>query len=168
MTLPPAAREPHRVLAAGRSCGHDFMVLHDNHGYRCGYVRVPVGHPWHGLDCVDMPANAHGGLTFHSPDADDGSWWLGFDCAHAGDAPDPGLPGGREAPVWMQYGEVATQEYVEAECRALCWHAARALIDHLRPDCLEEGTPACVIADWYEDRGEQHKSDLLRPLGMMP
>jgi hypothetical protein len=55
-------------------------------GAWCGYVDVPIGHPWHGasyhedaLTAVDV----HGGLTYARSSGD--AWRLGFDCAHAGD-----------------------------------------------------------------------------------
>lgn len=44
-----------------------------------GYVQVPQGHPWHGLDYDEIDVEAHGGLTF----ARDG--WIGFDTLHAWD-----------------------------------------------------------------------------------
>jgi len=57
---------------------------------RCGYVRVPPGHPLHGkhYDAVDV--SVHGGLTFADVEPceheDGAGWWFGFDCAHLGDA----------------------------------------------------------------------------------
>lgn len=32
--------------------------------YRCGYVRVPAKHPWHGMNYDEIDADVHGGLTF--------------------------------------------------------------------------------------------------------
>lgn len=65
-------------------------------GAWCGYVGVPPGHPWHGLGYDYVDADAHGGLTYAdacrgpvchvpAPGEPDDVWWLGFDCAHAGD-----------------------------------------------------------------------------------
>ena len=63
----------------------------------CGYIAVPLGHPWHGKSYDDFEARVHGGLTYSSAflRADDavstpvaipiGSWIFGFDCAHYGD-----------------------------------------------------------------------------------
>lgn len=66
----------------------------------CGYLGLPAGHPWHGKDydhcqMIDGEwAEVHGGLTYaadHEPgEKPDGLWWIGFDCAHAGDW-SPGL-----------------------------------------------------------------------------
>lgn len=70
-------------------------------GSLCGYVGVPQGHPWHGMDYGDVDASVHGGLTFaqacgegdeatsicHKPEPGEPQhlWWLGFDAAHSGD-----------------------------------------------------------------------------------
>jgi hypothetical protein len=55
-------------------------------GAWCGYVGIPPGQPLYGSDYGDLDLDVHGGLTFAGPHADrPGLWWLGFDCAHAGD-----------------------------------------------------------------------------------
>ncbi len=108
-----------------------------------GYVRVPQGHPWHGLDydADVLDVGVHGGLTFARPDADcgkggaDDAWWLGFDCAHSGDAPDPRLMSGEQIAHELamerrglgsmrRYDTVRSTEYVAAECKRLCEQAA--------------------------------------------
>lgn len=82
---------------AGLKCA---VVQAREGGNRCGYVRVPPRHAAYGRlldsysavdrklnDAIDGP---HGGFTFsHMEDCleEDGrGWWLGFDCAHLGDA----------------------------------------------------------------------------------
>ena len=55
-----------------------------------GYVRIPDGHPWAGLDYDDIDVKVHGGLTFG-----DGEW-IGFDALHLGDYW-PGQPYGLSA-----------------------------------------------------------------------
>lgn len=63
-------------------------------GAWCGYVAVPLGHPYYGKEGRDL--DVHGGVTFmgtcqgdicHTPKegAPDNVWWFGFDCAHAWD-----------------------------------------------------------------------------------
>lgn len=49
----------------------------------CGYVGVPLGHPWYG-NSPDV--DVHGGVTFAEM-GDDNPWpkglyWIGFDTAH--------------------------------------------------------------------------------------
>lgn len=84
--------KPYRVERewkhAGLSCA---VVLAREGGHRCGYVRVPPGHPAHGKDYNDPDVEVHGGLTFAEiepcTEHEDGvGFWFGFDCAHFGDA----------------------------------------------------------------------------------
>lgn len=133
MCLSIEVDSPDHVLSKGEHAGYEFVTVHNGMGYRCGYVRVPKGHPWHGLDEMEVEAEVHGGLTFGRADkpcskggADD-AYWFGFDCAHGGDAPDPELPvDAPPSPILGRYGVVRTQDYVESECRSLCEQAARA------------------------------------------
>lgn len=137
MCLSIAVHRPGCVLAKGEHAGFEWVVVHNGSGYRCGYVRVPAGHPWHGKDESEVDASVHGGLTFAEADlpcdkaGPDNAHWLGFDCCHGGDAADPSLPGDGDRSVSRmfleglnRYGTVRTQEYVEAECRSLCEQAA--------------------------------------------
>lgn len=136
MCLSIQVNDPCRVLATGEHAGHEWVIVHNTMGYRCGYVRVPKGHPWHGKNYNEIECEVHGGLTFAEPDkvcdkggADD-AYWLGFDCAHSGDAPDPALPSHISGLPCMSFfsshGTVKTQAYVEAQCRSLCEQAAAA------------------------------------------
>lgn len=73
---------------AGLSCA---VVLAREASHRCGYVRVPPGHPLHGKDYEHADVEVHGGLTFSEieecKEHEDGQgWWFGFDCAHCFDA----------------------------------------------------------------------------------
>lgn len=152
MCLSIKVARPDDVLAEGEHLGFEWAVTNNGNGYRCGYVRLPVGHPWHGADHDDSildDVKVHGGLTFsradepcHKPGPDD-AWWLGFDCAHTWDLPDPSLPQIRfrdplssmvaklyssleESSGGQPRCEVCSQEYVEAQCRSLCEQAAAA------------------------------------------
>ena len=138
MCLSIAVDYPDRVLSRGDHEGFEWLTVNNNIGYRCGYVRIPVDHPWHGKDYNNIRVAVHGGLTFSEPDkpcdADrpDDAWWVGFDCAHCDDAPDPSLPGyddyGLSLQKWLQkHGVIRTTEYVEAECRSLCEQAKAAV-----------------------------------------
>jgi hypothetical protein len=94
-----------------------------------------MGHPWHGKGYDDINADVHGGLTFAEPDLPcdkgepDDAYWLGFDCAHGGDAPDPALRGARSFSLCSLFdAEIRTQQYVEEECRSLCEQAIAAAL----------------------------------------
>ncbi len=131
MTLPILVRKPEYLLGKGTHRGYDWVVIHNGMGFRNGYIRVPVGHPWHGRSYDDIDCNAHGGLTYSRADVptnkvelDAQYWWIGFDCAHAWDLQDPSLPGISTFMPAFGDGEIRTQEYVEQECRNLCEQAA--------------------------------------------
>lgn len=66
---------------AGMTCAIRHGVL----GCPCGYVRVPDGHPLHGLNHDRCDVDAYGGLTFSGRLHGEVGWWLGFDMAHASD-----------------------------------------------------------------------------------
>ena len=65
------------------------------HGWGNGYVVLPKGHKYHGVDYSDIDVDVHCGLTFsESVDnfdsdeiqpEDEGGWVIGFDTAHYGD-----------------------------------------------------------------------------------
>jgi hypothetical protein len=86
---------------------HEKIMKH-----RCGYVRVPPGHSWHGRNCEDLDANVHGGLTFAQIEScthEDGTdFWIGFDCAHVGDSHFP--PGDPNA-IRYSIGSLADGHY---------------------------------------------------------
>jgi len=132
MCLSIEVKHPDRVLAKGEHLGYKWIVTHNDMGYRCGYVRIPLVHPWHSQTIYgDLDADVHGGITFAEHDVpcenpgDDTDWWIGFDCAHACDAPDPALPAG-EGIYMTAYGEIRIQDYVEQQCFSLCEQVANA------------------------------------------
>jgi hypothetical protein len=139
MCLSIKVDRPECVLEEGEAHGHEYVIVHNTRGFRCGYVKVEPGHPWHGKDYDNIfgEVDVHGGLTFSKPDKacdkegpDDGHWF-GFDCAHSFDAPDPELP-----QATMPYpgftsmfgggGTVRSQDYVRAECEKLALQAKEA------------------------------------------
>lgn len=134
------AQDPAFLLAEGEHLGFRWVVAHNGLGHRCGYVRIPPGHPWHGLKPADIPARAHGGLNWAEP-APSGSYWIGFDAMHAYDLPDPDLrldgPGmaalnARTTAIYARYPEydrraaIRGRAYMEDQCRRLCEQAAAA------------------------------------------
>jgi hypothetical protein len=80
-----------------------FALRHYELGNWMGYVGLQPGHPWYRRAFRDLESDVltHGGLTFSSEEQPGRSidgperrpsptneplWWLGFDCAHGGDA----------------------------------------------------------------------------------
>lgn len=135
MCLSVKIERPSAVLAEGEHLGFEWAVVHNDMGHRCGYIKVPPGHPWYGKGYDEPEVSVHGGLTFARSDVpcdkggpDDG-YWFGFDCAHCDDAPDPDLPRDSNIPLhFLSHGGVVrSQAYVESQCRHLCEQAAAAM-----------------------------------------
>jgi hypothetical protein len=98
----PWVDEPDRIQYQDEATGFPCLIRRAPvTGALCGYVGVPEDHPWHGKHYDEVDADVHGGLTYadigdgdeehgicHVPDPGepDRLWWLGFDCAHVGDA----------------------------------------------------------------------------------
>ena len=121
-----------------RHAGFPCILHRGGLGAWCGYVGVPPGHPWYDQNYSEIGAQVHGGLTYgehcgghicHVPELGEPEevYWLGFDCAHAGDQPPGmtafdykhGLPG--------ITGQVyRTVEYARAETEQLAEQAAAA------------------------------------------
>lgn len=126
MELPPCLyKRQSLVLATGEHVGFNWVVAHNEMGFRTGYIRLPLSHPWRDLRYDDIPANVHGGLTYRDFHENFPGTWIGFDCAHAGDAPDPRLPCERTLHL---PGIVRSQDYVVMECRRLCEQASMAVL----------------------------------------
>lgn len=70
------------LLVDGMLCG----LQRGTSGAWCGYVVVPSGHPWHGLEeeDIELPDGVHGGLTYAGKHGE-AEWSVGFDCNHGGD-----------------------------------------------------------------------------------
>ena len=151
----PWQAEPDKLQWPDETTGLACLIVRNPRGgHLCGYVGVPKGHPayQHHYDDVTIPGQeygpeVHGGLTFASgcetdeaerahgichivePGEPDNVWWLGFDCAHAGDR-SPGFDRlltryERESTFhsFEQYRDVA---YVKAECASLARQLASA------------------------------------------
>lgn len=117
------------LIKQGTYKGFNWKILHNGIGFRCGYVCIPPEHPWYKKDCNSLDADVHGGLTYGKIE-DDGFFWIGFDCAHLGDAQDPSLY--PSVPIHSGEGTIRTTEYVEQECINLCEQAFSATYDQKR------------------------------------
>jgi hypothetical protein len=130
------AQDPEYLLAQGEHLGFAWVVAHNGRGFRCGYVRLPPGHPWHGLEPCDIDARVHGSVNW-AQRSHDGGWWIGFDANHAWDLADPDLPVDpivaafndqtarihARHPVPFMTAAVRGQAYMEDQCRCLCGQA---------------------------------------------
>lgn len=140
----PWDNEPDKAQWKDKETGLDCLIVRNHMGALCGYVGVPPGHPAHGRRYSEVLVDCHGGLTFTGscePGIDDTvgichlaepgapePWWLGFDCAHAGD-----LIPSMQAYLSMSDGTYRDIEYVAEECRQLA-----AQLVKLKPDDLPE------------------------------
>ena len=93
--------EPDKIQWQDEATGLPCLIVRGPVGALCGYVGLPPGHRYFGVDYDNAEADVHGGLTFaggcqhtsedkgvcHKPAVGepDNVWWLGFDCAHCGD-----------------------------------------------------------------------------------
>jgi hypothetical protein len=93
-------------------------------GSLCGYVGVPKGHRFWGVnygfndELDDISDNVHGGLTY-SAKGDDDYWYFGFDTAHADDFPpkivELLIDNGRKDFKFYDCMNYRTWEFVEGE-----------------------------------------------------
>jgi len=125
-----------------------LILRHPTLKHLRGYVGLPSWHPYYGkdYDSVDY-LDVHGGLTYsgwnnltetewfklYGIEPDD-LWWVGFDCAHAGD----GVPF-EISQVRMLMGKYRNIAYVKRELRKLC----------------RQLTPKAIMAREMEKGGEQ-------------
>jgi hypothetical protein len=97
----PWVDEPDKEQWQDEATGLACLVVRNRAGALCGYVGVPAGHPWFGVDRwrIAPRPNVHGGVNYsarcqtgpesltvcHVADESESVWWLGFDCSHAFD-----------------------------------------------------------------------------------
>lgn len=106
--------------------GFPCIMRRNRMGAWCGYVGVDACHQFYEKDWGEIDVSVHGGVTFASKawwDDQDTRWWIGFDCAHAGDYCPVNVlygPGGRlftDDP--FHYEIYRDQEYVRKEVEGL-------------------------------------------------
>lgn len=138
----PWTNEPDRVEWRTSTGLHAIALRQPRRGHWCGYVGVAPGHPWHGVDLSSYPSGVehpevHGGITYSdacvgavchvpAPGEPEHLWWVGFDCAHYGDAA-PHQFG--DWPIIAGYGRTLdtyrTLDFVRGQCERLAEQAAR-------------------------------------------
>lgn len=136
--------EPDKVQWVDAASGYDALAVRQHFGAWCGYVGLPVGHPWRGedaqhlLDAVDV----HGGITYGPAACDEGApdghgichapypgrphdvAWVGFDTGHAWDyMPGMAILSDRELFRGTTYRDL---DYIRTECARLATQAAAA------------------------------------------
>jgi hypothetical protein len=126
--------EPDKVQWIDRETDLDCMAVRNAMGAWCGYVGVPPGHRFYGVDYNDVPVWVHGGLTFgsycqedprgeaygvcHTPEPGRPAnvYWLGFDCAHSFDLIPTMLDYGLETERKWPYRDL---NFVREQCTSL-------------------------------------------------
>ena len=97
------------VEGGGTYKDHEYIIVLNKSGHRCGYVAIPPEHPYSQTpeqertfmggrpykhwDYDSLDIDVHGGLTFMSPEhglkdlltVPCNDMWVGFDCGHHGD-----------------------------------------------------------------------------------
>jgi hypothetical protein len=92
----PWDQEPDRIEWRARAGLPCLIVRSPSVGVLCGYVGLPPGHRYHGVDAeavdVEVPvdlcysAPCRGAICHvPAPGKAEDVWWIGFDCAHAHD-----------------------------------------------------------------------------------
>lgn len=123
----------------------------DNQRHRCGYVGIPEESSYYGLEDTDilpeplMKLGVHGGVTYTGAFLPgdtlgfEGLWWIGFDCGHFDDAPDPTIlleyiPANV---LPERYGHVWSHEEVVTECESLARQVCAEFIpvEPMAEDC---------------------------------
>lgn len=109
----PWLDEPDELQFVDEATGLECLILRAHSLiHLCGYVRVPEGHPLHGLSYDNAHFEVHGGITFAGDLDPRPGFWFGFDCAHLNDL----VPGMRRRESTDTY---RTIDYVRAQCSSL-------------------------------------------------
>ena len=94
--------------------GYHGVCILGGVGHRCGYVGLPKDHALYGASYDSLwMINIHGGLTYAGDGIieDETSYhYVGFDCAHAGDAKD--IKALKEYGLNMEYSAVSTGTHI--------------------------------------------------------
>lgn len=141
------------LTGLGHRCGYvgvgeDHPLFGIGYGQECEYLEFPGDEPIGKRGILSLLGgeptspgvvfDVHGGITFagdrtHIEGADKELWFFGFDCAHAGDAPEPEPDYRQDFYQAMGCEVVRTLDYVVGECESLARQIiARTKINELQ------------------------------------
>lgn len=90
--------------------GYPCLIIKHKWGHLCGYVGLSKEHKFYGKDYDDIYADVHGGVTYTGNLGQlNNVWYVGFDCAHAGDL----------VPKLKMAGVYRDEAYVTEQCELL-------------------------------------------------
>ena len=131
----------------------DCLIRRNSVGALCGYVLINSDNTLYGLEYDEISYRIdfipHGGLTFASEI--DGSWQVGFDCAHSGDLC-PALP------VNYGGGVYRDLEYVKSECMELAKSLSKHFTKGVRIE-VDTIRNMVISVDW---KNQQEHIDMLQ------
>lgn len=110
--------------------GLHALIILTNNGYRVGYVGVPLEHVAANRSSDTLYSfSVYGGVTFAGhpifAEASNSRWYIGFDCAHLGDAADEGalLSYGMDCTTYgfrtQEYSTIRTLDFCIDQCNLL-------------------------------------------------
>ena len=117
------------VEKEGTFFGFPYAVIMTELGHRCGYVGIPPEHCLYGKNLEELnKIRVHGGVTYgfdnrkgYPVKTKEPMFFIGFDCGHYGDAPDPSVAARIPTiSVYLNPGGIdRTREFVENECHEM-------------------------------------------------
>ena len=102
---------------------YEYCVIVTISGHRCGYVKTEEYDVVYGkdYDSSNQHVRCHGGLTYsdHTWFGGSDGYWIGFDCSHMGDAPDPEFKTEDNEGYYrlFNHGVVRTKDFCVSECK---------------------------------------------------
>ncbi len=127
------------IEIGGKYKEHDYCVVFNESGFRCGYVAITKDSKYfnedHDFSDIEDQFEVHGGVTHFGKawkmvnddvmKMDCGDMWIGFDAAHAGDAEDFSLIKKYFNREKSDFGlgcfldQIRSKNYMESECKKL-------------------------------------------------
>lgn len=151
-----------KTISSGTHRGIDWWIRPQHFGYLCGYIRLPLGHPWIGKTTHElMDVEVHGGVTYSEVETDyytkieqpstkqqwfTANWIVGFDCGH-----------------WC---DIPIKEYITARDHTMI-ESLNNLVDMLtlnpttkNKNTIEDATAECIkLADQAADAMQERKDN---------